>query len=398
MKILKLIPKVILIGLLVWFLVSHQEKIRANASQRDSIAYWAAGKLIVHHQNPYSVADVFALQRSQGYTGDKPLMMRPMPWSLWIFLPLGLLDVYWGWVVWTAILFASLVISIRITWRFYGDGSRPPAVFFIAAYLFAPVVGCLVGGAMGMVLLLGIILFLFLEKQHPFLAGVALLIPFSKPHIFALVWPVLAIWVVTRRRWPLVAGLSTAFVVALSIAMIFDPRVLQHYREMMQAQAIQNEFIPALSGMIRVLFFRRFFWVQFVPLGMGLLWTTWYYWHNRYSWDWRTHGLAVLVVSVLTTPYAWMTDEVVLLPAVLQGVLWLHTKQLKVRSQLAIMVFALLNFLLLLILRAQVPPATGIYFWSGLVWFSWYFYARSFRHTTSEDTGSLAASEQLSIV
>jgi hypothetical protein len=38
-----------------------------------------------------------------------------------------------------------------------------------------------------------------------------------------------------------------------------------------------------------------------------------------------------------------------------------------------------LNLLLLLIVKAQVPPGTGIYFWSSLVWFAWYWYARSFR-------------------
>ena len=41
--------------------------------------------------------------------------------------------------------------------------------------------------------------------------------------------------------------------------------------------------------------------------------------------------------------------------------------------------FVCLDLLLLLIVRAQVPPATGIYFWSSLVWFSWYWYARSFK-------------------
>jgi ABC-type dipeptide/oligopeptide/nickel transport system permease subunit len=73
-----------------------------------------------------------------------------------------------------------------------------------------------------------------------------------------------------------------------------------------------------------------------------------------------------------------MTDEVVLIPAILQSVLWLSGKRLKVHSRLVIVFFVLLNFLLLLILLAQFPPSTGIYFWSSLVWFGWYWYARSF--------------------
>ena len=73
-----------------------------------------------------------------------------------------------------------------------------------------------------------------------------------------------------------------------------------------------------------------------------------------------------------------MTDEVVLLPAILQAVLWLQREKLKIHSQLVILCFVLLNFLLLLILQAKGPPSTGIYFWSSLVWFGVYWYARSF--------------------
>jgi hypothetical protein len=384
MKKAKLVLNICLGIGFIWFLVAHESTIRAGASKRDSIAYWAAGELLVHHRNPYSVPDVLALQRSEGYVGQKPLMMRPMPWSVWIFLPLGVLSVYWGWVVWTAILVACLVLSVRICWRLYGQGPKPPAAFTLAAYLFAPVAGCLVGGAMGMVLLLGIALFLYFEPEHPFWAGVALLIPMAKPHIFGLVWPILAVWVLTRRKWLVGGGAGTALIAGCGIALVFDPHIFQHYRAMMHDQGIQNEFIPALSGMVRVLFFRRFFWVQFVPLALGFAWSAGYYWQNRQEWNWRAHGPAIMVVSLLTTPYAWMTDEVVLLPAILQSVLWLHQEKLKIRSQLFLLFFVCLNVLLLLILQAKVPPSTGIYFWSSLVWFGWYWCARSFSRSREE--------------
>jgi hypothetical protein len=68
----------------------------------------------------------------------------------------------------------------------------------------------------------------------------------------------------------------------------------------------------------------------------------------------------------------------VLLPAILQGVVWLLRSPLRLGSQAAILVFVCLDLLLLLIVKAQVPPATGIYFWSSLVWFAWYWFAQSF--------------------
>jgi hypothetical protein len=384
MRILKIALNLALIGVLVWFLVSHEQKIRAAVSGRDSIQYWAAGHLLLHRQNPYSVKDVQALESGQGYPANRPLMLRTPPWSVWMTVPVGRLSLYWAWVAWETILLASLVMAMRISWRMYGDDSSPPNVFLLAGYLFAPVAACLVAGQMGMLLLLGIAVFLLLENTRPFLAGAALLLPLAKPHIFALLWLILAVWIVDRKKWSLLGGVVAPLLLALALAVAFDPLIFQHYREMLQQQAIQHEFIPALSGLIRALFFRRFFWVQFVPTGLGLLWSVWYYARNRQSWVWRRHGLSILVVSVLTTPYSWMTDEVVLLPAILQSALWLNQAKLKVRSQLVIVLFVLLDLLLLLIVRAQIPPSTGIYFWSSLVWFSWYWYARSFSQPANE--------------
>jgi hypothetical protein len=381
MKPMKIVVGLALFALLAWFLASHQQQIRASVTARDSIQYWAAGKYLVHHQDPYSVPNVLALERSQGYEADRPLVLRNPPWSLWMILPLGLFNSYWAWVVWMAVLLASLVLSMRISWRLYGDGVRPPTVFLLAGYLFAPIPACVAAGQFGIVLLLGILLFFSLEERYPLLAGAVLVIPFAKPHLFTLLWPILALWIGTRKKWSLAGGFALACLSAVAIALAFDPAVFWHYREMLRQAAIQNEFIPALSGVIRLIFFRRFFWVQFLPMVAGLLWSGWYYGKNNRVWSWKEHGPALLVVSVLTTPYAWIADEAVLLPAILQGVLWLYgaRQKLTLWSQLAIFAFVCLDGLLLLILRAKIPFATGIYFWSSLVWASWYWYAQRFR-------------------
>jgi len=381
MKTLKGVAGLVLVASLAGFLALRQQQIRASVTDRDSIAYWAAARLLLHHQDPYSAPSVLALQRSQGYEADKPLVLRTPPWSLWMVLPLGLLNPYWAWVLWLAILLASLLFSMRISWRMYGDGIRPPAIFLLAGYLFAPVPACLVAGQLGMVLLLSIVLFFVTEETHPLIAGAVLLIPFAKPHLFSLLWPILAIWIATRRKWSLAGGFALSFSSAVAIAWAFDPAVFWHYREMLRQASIQYEFIPALSGVLRLIFFRRFFWAQFLPVAAGLLWSGWYYWKNRRIWSWGAHGPALLTVSVLTTPYAWMTDEVILLPAILQGTLWVYRAKpnLTLRSQLAIFAFGCMDGLLLLLLRAKIPFSTGIYFWSSLIWASWYWYAERFR-------------------
>jgi hypothetical protein len=93
------------------------------------------------------------------------------------------------------------------------------------------------------------------------------------------------------------------------------------------------------------------------------------------------HGLALMVVSVLATPYAWLTDEVLLLPVVLQVALWAFNARARFtwKTKTVVIMFACLNALLLLILWFKVPFSTGIYFWSSLVWFGWYVFGRRFR-------------------
>ena len=381
MKTAKILANLAVIVIAMWVLLTHHDKIQASISGRDSIAYWATGKRLIDHQNPYSSEDVLALEKSAGYKAEKPMMLRPPPWSLWMVLPLGFLGAYGAWVLWIAVLITSLVLAMRMLWYIYGDESHPNASFLIAGYLFAPVAACLVAGQMGIALLLGITLFLLLEEKHTFYAGIVLIIPFVKPHIFSLVWPVLGIWIITRKRWSLLGGFASAFVITNLIALACDPAIFQHYHQMIDQEGIQKQFIPALSGVIRLVFFRRVFWVQFVPLGLGLLWAGRYYWVNRQQWNWRQHGPALLVISALTTPYSWISDEVVVLPAVLQGVMWISGTRLKLRSKVALIIFGLLDLLILLIIRAEVRPDTGIYFWTSLLWFSWYWYARTFRRS-----------------
>jgi hypothetical protein len=366
-----------LTAVVVTFLVWRFPQIKQNVARRDSIAYWAAGTRLVRQQNPYDHAVVLQLEKQQGYGDQRPLVLRTPPWSMFMVVALGIATPFWAWVAWIGASLGCLVLGMRLCIKLYGN-HIPANLLALAGYIFAPVPACLVSGQMGLALMLGIVLFLWWEPKRPFLAGAALLMPFAKPHLLFLFWVVFALWVISQKKREVAIGFLAAMAAATGLAITLDPHIFGQYREMLRTASIGNEFIPALSGVLRLLFFRRFFWAQFVPMFLGLLWCVLFFARNASSWDWRKHGPALLVVSVLVTPYEWLSDETVLLPAILQAVAWVYVARgsLKISAKIWIVVFALLDVLLLLILKAKVPFSTGIYFWSSLVWFFWYFQAR----------------------
>jgi len=377
-KAFRVLIRIALAGLVAYFFLSRSAELRTNVSERDSVAYWSAGQLLLHHQNPYDAGHVLELERQQGYKQNKPLVLRTPPWSLFLVLPLGLANALWAWLLWIAVSLGALLLAMRLCWKMYGVGV-PPNLFWLVGYTFAPVPACLVAGQMGILLLLGLVLFLLWEPDRPFLAGAALILPFAKPHLLSLFWFAFLFWLVTRRKRAVAGGFAAAFVAATASSLLFDPSVFRHYREMLYHASIGNEFIPAFSGVVRLIFFHRLFWVQFIPMAIGVLWCVWFCFVHRPDWNWREHAPALMVVSVLTTPYSWLTDEVVLLPAILQATVYVYSarREMKLKARFAVTIFACLNGLLLLILSSKIPFSTGIYFWSSLVWFLWYVYGRS---------------------
>src|SRR5260370_7152702 len=116
---LEIIVNLVLSILCIWFLAAHEQTMRSNIRGRDSTLYWATAKLLVHAENPYSVPDILSLERSQDYAAEKPKMYRPLPWSIWMILPLGLLSASCALVPWSSIPLTTLLLSHPLLLRMY---------------------------------------------------------------------------------------------------------------------------------------------------------------------------------------------------------------------------------------------------------------------------------------
>jgi hypothetical protein len=337
------------------------------AANRDFIEYWAAAQQLVQHQNPYDSAATLHLERGAGMMESDPQVTLSPPVALGLLVPLGFVSPKTGMVAWMLALIGSLLLSVWIIWVLSG---RPDSGYHFGGYLFAPAVACLLLGQIGTFLLLGTAAFLYLRDSRPFLAGVALLPCVWKPHLFLPFFIVLCLWSVIRKEWVVFAGFLTAAVSSCALTMCFDPNVWSQYQQMVAGTATTLKgYVPTLSVTLRFLIAPRAVWLQYVPEVAACIWAVWYFWSRRSRWSWLDHGSWVLLVSSLCTPYAWFTDEAILLPAVLLGV------YRAADSNRALWPIALLGFAALIEVCALGHIASTHYLWTAPAWLAWYAYA-----------------------
>jgi hypothetical protein len=338
-----------------------------NASQRDFISYWAAGQQLMRGANPYDLEAVSRLERAAGREDNQPiLIMRNPPIAFFLILPLGLVSPKTGLILWLLTLLACLSASIWILWLLFG---RPNNRYHLFGYVFAPALACLMAGQMGVFLLFGVVLFLYLHHLRPFLAGASLLLCALKPHLFLPCAAALLVWAINLKAYRVLAGLSCALLASCALSFCFDIHAWTQYSHMMLTGGALNESVPALSVALRFLVERNTIWLQFLSQTAACGWALWYFCKRRNCWSWIDHGLLLLLVSAMCTPFGWLTDETMVFPAVLYGI------YCAADSKRSLLPLGLIAGIALIELFADVQLISQFYLWTTPAWLAWYLYA-----------------------
>ena len=336
------------------------------AASRDFVSYWATGRLLVHHGNPYDRDAISALEHSAGLDARAVLIMRNPPWALPIAYPLGFLGLRIAAILWTLLLLACLLISVRMVHELHGS---PPNRIHWLGFAFTPAIICLTMGQTSLFALLGLILFLRFHRCHPFNAGAALWLCALKPHLFLPFAAVLAVWIVVSRSYKLLAGFVSALALTSAAAFLIDPTAWPDYARMMRSPAVENQFIPCLADAMRHWLPPHAAWLQYLPAALACLWALAYFWRRRAHWDWFTGSSPLILVSLLAAPYCWFYDQGLAIPALLDGAYATRSRKL-------------LAILALLIVAADieicfVKVTSALYLWTAPAWLVWYLFARA---------------------
>lgn len=334
------------------------------AATHDFVSYWAAGWQLVHHGNPYDYGAILSLQREAGLNAGGVLFMRNLPWALPLAWPLGFLGLRLASLLWSLILLACLFACVGMVRRMHGS---PPNHLHWLGLAFTPALICLIMGQTALLSLLGLALFLRFNQTRPFAAGAALWLCALKPHLFLPFGAALAAWIVCSRAWKLLAGAAAALAVSSALAFALDPRAWPDYLRMMRSPAAENEFVPCLAGALRHWIWPQLPWAQYLPAALAGVWALVYFWRRRAHWDWSTGGGPLMLVSLLLTPYGWLYDQCLAIPALLHAAY-------ATRSRLAVTVLAL-TILAADFELCMVKVASPLWLWTAPAWFLWYLLA-----------------------
>ena len=292
---------------------------RAPAFTDDFIAYWSAARLLAGGGDPYDPSALLSMQQSVGWRHATPLPTWYGPWIVAATVPLGLLP-YWparaGWMI---LQVACLLASAAILWRLY-EGQAQSRRPFILAATFAPSILGLVEGQISHLILLSLAAFpVLVRARRDWLAGAVLFPLTAKPLTLYLIGLTVAVWAMRARRPKILGGVVLTVAAGSIAAVLLNDAVFGEWAAFARTYSpLTQRYTPTVGSVLRHLFGVDRLWLAYLPAALGVGWwlTTW----QRYGadMDWREHLPVLSLISLLTAPFAWSHDAVLLFPAVLQ--------------------------------------------------------------------------------
>ncbi len=261
-------------------------------------------------ENPYSPELLLPLERGAGRDTDEAIMMWNPPWTLSVAMPLGALPARVGQFVWLFVQAGCLVAAALMLAK---GSHRIPALAL--TFTFVPTLFLLQSGQIAGLLVLGAALFAMLaHRGYPMLAGVAAVLLAIKPHLAYLLWLAVALDAFQNRRYRIVLGGIFGGIAFTLVPMAFNPDVWTHYSAAYRDHPPTQWVSLTLGSILRFAFGERHFWLNFVPMILGVAWFANHWRTHSRNWNWTEQMPAILLVSFATAPYgAWHFDLALLL-------------------------------------------------------------------------------------
>ncbi len=342
----------------------------------DFRAYWSASYLLTHGENFADPQQLLAVERLHtGWQENYPMVTWNPPWLLVILAPYALVPferAVWWWML-TNIAF--VITSAMMLWKL--SISRTKAQRFawipvLIVFAYSITLTTIAAGQVNVLVLIGLSGFLFFEAmKREASAGAMLALPLVKPQLVYLVVPTLILDFVRQRRWRALAGFGGLLAALTAIVFILRPGFVGEYLATFGSGRLFDYQTPNLGGWLQMLFgwsWAKLMGLAFLPLTV-IIW-----WHYSENLETRVLVDGGVILSLITAPFVWSYDFVVLLVPLMSVVGWIGDGKLPQLDSIAIAFALIVADAMIFYQRFTSEGGEAYFFWIPLCVAAVYLY------------------------
>lgn len=280
----------------------------------DFRGYWSASYLLARGENFSDPMQIKHVEETRtDWRENWVVVTWNPPWLFVILIPFTFVpfsQAVWWWLLTNVLIVAT---SVGAVWQLSAssDMRRQIWIPLLVAFTFSITLVTLVMGQVNTLVLAGLAGFLFFASRERWgFAGAALALTTIKPQLVYLTLPLLLFDCLLKKRWNAIAGFVLTLLGFSAIVFLLRPTFLSEYLALAGTGRLLAWENPTLSGWLSVTLgwdWVRMMGLAILPLPLLLRW--------RYGDAWNMFTLvdASLILSIITAPFAWSYDFVVLL-------------------------------------------------------------------------------------
>jgi hypothetical protein len=283
----------------------------------DFVQYWTAARLVLGGQKPYDPLLVDQVQQTLAVK-EHPILMWNPPFILPLFLWTQLLPFRVAANVWLVMSLGLFAASLGLLCSLHRIAS-PLRNRYLLAYcltLYPLALQCQYGQISSLLLVSLCGFLFFLNKNKLFLAGLALSISFVKPHLLYLVYVLLFIEAIYTKNWRVWAGIGCGIAVLTSITVVLQPSIIISYLKAWQQSPVYWQ-TPTVGSWLQYFTQTHTLFIRQLPTAIVGSVSLYFFIAKRPFFTSVTNSIALLLPwSLVTAPYGWVYDQMLLLPSV----------------------------------------------------------------------------------
>ncbi len=315
-----------LVVIIILFAVWGPIPVPSTIGRGDFRAYWSAAYLLTQSENFADVEQLLLVeQQHTEWKEDFAVLTWNPPWLLALLLPyttVSFVRATWLWLLTNIMMIFTGSILLWKTFAKQASTQRRGHLASLIGLLFLPSLITLLMGQVNTLVFFGVAAFLFFAKRKQFfVAGLCLGLTLVKPHLVYITLPIILLHMVwTRRDFRALAGLTVGIVALTAVVFALRPSFLSDYTQTVSQGSLLAWETPTLGGVLATTLgwqWARLMGIVILPLAV---WQWWRY-HNKIDLSIWVSG--TLLLSVITAPFGWAYDVIVLLIPLIQIFVWI---------------------------------------------------------------------------